>query len=365
MAAKEEAIEVIADDGVVTVDLPDDVAALGAETDPVVTKQPEPVTPAAKTAADEAAETLNKAIKRQEELRQAAEATAVAERRARENAERLAADRGREAQGYREQAESREVTILDNGISAAKMELTSAEQELERAMEAGEFKKASAAQVRIATAAARVERMEAEKVSIQAGTKKAPTYEGRVEAPPTGSPFEQYVSGYAPRAQAWLRAHPDCVPDAVPDGRGGMISLGGNSTKNSKMMAGHYAAKAQGLPEGSDDYFRVIEEHVGIREPVAASAPVSAAAEVTSARAVPKPAPRPAAPVSREPPAANGNGTTPSRVSLSPLQQETALYSYPANPGESEDAHRKRAFGIYAREYVKAKADGLIGRIGH
>ena len=217
---------------------------------------------------------------------------------------------------------------------------------------------------RISTAAAKVDRLEAEKVSLQTAPK--PTHEGRVEAPPTGSPFEQYVSGYSPRAQAWLRAHPDCVPESVPDGRGGMIQLGGDSTKNSKMMAGHYAAKAQRVPEGSDEYFRIIEEHIGDRDQAVSAAPVSSAAAVTAARsATPKPAaPRPAAPVSREPPSANGS-TTQRRVSLSLEQQETAMFSYPAAPGESEDAHRKRALGTYAREYLKAKAEGKIGRLSH
>ena len=101
-------------------------------------------------------------------------------------------------------------------------------------------------------------------------------------------------------------------------------------------------------------------------DPSSEAAAARGAAAVTAARsATPKPAaPRPAAPVSREPPSANGS-TTQRRVSLSLEQQETAMFSYPAAPGESEDAHRKRALGTYAREYLKAKAEGKIGRLSH
>ena len=356
--ATEQTIE-IADDGVVTVDLPDDEASLGAEqgngaaAEPAKGKEPT-------NAADEAAAVLNQAIKTAEDRRIAAEATADSERRARQNAERLAADREIEARTAREQVQGHEITILNSGIESAKGELSAAQQELERALEAGEFSKVGTAQVRIAGAAARIDRLEAEKVTLQA--RKPSAHEGRVETPAVVSVFENYVSQFTPRSQAWLRAHPGHVP----------AEAGGDPVKNATMMSAHYQALAKGIKAESDDYFRFLEENIGERTAAAAApGPVSAAAEVRAAGAEPvaarpaaRPAaPRPSAPVSREPPTANGS--SPRRISLTADQQEVALFSYPANPGESDDAHRKRAFGTYAKEFFKAKDEGKIGRLSH
>lgn len=346
------------DDGIVTIDLPDDGSSPtpNAVTAPAAGAETGAAAAAAPGAADQAAAELQAAMKRADDARMAAERTAESERRARLSAEeqaRLAAD---DAKRAREEASDNQTALLERSIESAKADLTSAQQELERAMEAGEFAKAAQAQTKIATAAARLDRFEAQKEAPRA--KPEPAHEGRVTAPV--DPLEQYVSGFAPRAQTWLRAHPDCIP----------AQLGGNAVKNSQMMAGHYSALAQNLREGSEDYFRVIEEHIGERTPVSpAAAPATSAAAITSPAAAAHTAParpaaaRPAAPPSRDIPATDG--TSQRRVTLTSDQQETALFSYPAKPGESTEDHRRRAFGIYAREYMQAKKDGQIGRLTH
>ena len=317
--------------------------------------------PAVKSAADEAAALLTAALEKERKdregdrrAREAAEATAQAERRRADEATRLALQNDQRAQEALEQVADSRLTAITAGIDAATRELESAKTELLRSQEAGEFPKAADAQVRISRAAAALDRLDAEKASFEQQAARKP--EARTEPLASqASPFEQYVSGFSPMAQAWLRSHPDCVP----------AQIGGNAKKNAAMMKGHYAALEEDAVEGSPDYFRIIEEHIGQRQPT------SAAATITPAEPEPQPKPKPqqraipAAPVTRDPPAASNGQTQRQRVSLNAQQQEVALFSYPAKPGEDESAWRKRAFGTYATELVKATSEGKIGRLSH
>jgi hypothetical protein len=365
--ADNAAVEVV-DDGVVTIDLtanPDLAPPEPEDTGTVVVETPPKPRQRQKAAADTASEALTEAVKaataESDTLRRAAEATALSERQRAEAAHRLAAQREEEAKGYREQAESSQLTIINSGIERHTNEIASYTSEMERAFEAGEFGKATAAQVKMAKSAAALDRLEADKVAFESGARKAPTTEGRVEAPPVHqSPFEQYVSGFDPKAQAWLRAHPECVPSQV----------GGDATKNAKMMAGHYDALAKGIQPNSEAYFQAIEEHTGHRQPVE---PVSRAAEVVEAGETPpppKPKARqaaPSAPVSRDAPGPNGVPTS-RTVNLTKEQQEIALLA--AGPmkdkfgneiPETPEAFKRRAFGTYAVEYLKAVAEDKLG----
>jgi hypothetical protein len=348
-----------------------------ADEEPEPAPAPKPKPSRQRATADDAAAALNEAVAKHtqaEEARKAAEATAraaqetaLAERRAREEAQRLAAQREQEAQGYREQVQAGELTTINLGIESATRELASAQTELERAMEAGEFAKASAAQVKLSKAAASLDRLEAEKVNYEANATRRPTTEGRVEAPqqPQQSAFERYLSGFDPVAQSWLRLHPECVP----------AEAGGDRSKNAKMMAGHYDAIAQGLQLNSPDYYRVIEEHAGYRTAHTSSAATTVAAgtQQQDDDGAPAPAPRqprqqqrqaqPSAPVSRDPPATNGAPST-RQVTLSPAQQEIALLSFQKKDNETDSEFRKRAFGQYAAEFLRAVNDGKLSGNG-
>ena len=358
MAEPNAATVEVEEDGVVTVDVTDqpDLAVPEGEeavieAEPKVAK-PAKEKPAAKpNAADEAAAALTQAVKTADDGRKAAEATALAERRAREEAQRLAEQRGQEAAGYREQAENSQLTIINSGIETATREVESYRAESERAMEAGEFSKATAAQAKMAKAAAALDRLEDAKINFEAGAKKMPTTEGRVEAPvgPTLSAFERYVSDFTPQAQAWLRAHPECVPAGV----------GGDATKNAKMMAGHYDAIAKGYSLNSSEYFQTIEEHTGHRAPVSAAAAVKLAGEEPEVQPAAKPKPRmaqPSAPVSRDPP--NGPNRTVRSVTLTREQQEAAKMSFPHLPPD-------KALAQYARNLIELEAEGKMGRLTH
>ena len=310
---------------------------------------------------DEAAkQALAEAIKKaddSEKARQAAEATAIAERQRAEQAQRLVQQREQEAAGYKEQAEDSQLVIINNGIESAKTQLDAYQDEYARAAEAGEFKKMAEINVKIGKASAALDRFEDAKAQIESQPKK--TTEGRVEAQTQqqGSAFEQYVSSpnFAPKAQAWLRAHPGCVPPWA----------GGDKTKNNKMMKGHYDALDQGLTEGSDDYFRVIEEHTGYRTPISAAAVVKTAGDDdTEVDEQPtKPVPKQKAAQVSAPAtnaaaiSANGQRTTRSVV-LSKDEQDAARMSFPQLP-------EKDAFAQYARNKIELEAEGKLGRLTH
>jgi len=312
-------------------------------------------------AVDEAAAALTKAQQEADTHRrnaEAANATAAAERaRADENA-RIAQDAQAREQAAREQARGGMAAQIDSDIATATREIEVAEQELIRANEAGEFAKAAKAQRELARASAKLDRREADKIAFEANAGKTQAHEGRVEAPRHTDPFEGYLASnnFTLAAQTWLRAHRDCAPAAV----------GGDPVKNAKMMAGHYDALAKNLPMNSAEYFKTIEDHLGGQQMSSAAETVEAGAEQRQQQPKPRQkAPPTAAPPSREVPAADGSPGQQERIKLNALMQETALFSYPQNPGETEQAWRKRAFGTYASEYVKAKAEGKIGRLTH
>lgn len=361
MAGEKDAVIELDDDGVVTVDVGGDadLAAAAdqlAEGDVVITKE-KPVTvqrTSKPSAADEAAAVLTQSLKTAEEGRKAAEATATAERNARVNVERTLSQRDQETKDLRETAAAAELQTINTGIENATRSVEALTADIERLGEAGDFKGQAAAHAKLARAAAALDRLETDKASFDAGARKTPSTEGRVIEAAAATPFERYVSQFAPKAQSWMRAHPDCVPAEV----------GGSSAKNDLMMAGHHEAKAKGLAEGSDEYFRVIEEKTGYREPVSSAAEVVLAGErpVQSKPAPQQRRPAPSAPPSRD---SEATGASAKSVRLSPAQQEVALMSAGIKPGETEDAFRARAFGSYARELVKAQAEGKIGRMTH
>lgn len=362
------------DDIAVTIDDPDTISVnvddnpdLAAASDP---KIKEPKTPKTRRVQpdveiqsgptpEQALEEARSFAKQQEEARRAAEATAANERAMREQAQRQAQQAQQEAEQNRERADNSELTIIESGITAAQGELEAQQNEYVRAAEAGEFAKMGQIQTKIAKAAAALDRLEAAKTNFSL-TSQQKTTEGRVEAQPTVQPsvFDQFLSQFAPAAQSWLRQHPDCVP----------AQYGGDTVKNSKMMAGHYDALAKSIVPNTPEYFKVIEEHLGTGQQATSvqTGVSSKAAEIQTAsagdnqtqRVSPKHV-QPSAPVTREPPASNGQQQRSTReVRLTKEQQEMAKVSFPHLP-------EAQAYGQYARNLLELESEGKIGRLTH
>lgn len=312
----------------------------------------------APNAAEEAAARLTKANQETEDARRAqrnAEASRDAERARADEATRIAQRSGEEARTAREAAHKTSLDRVTSEITTYQGVIEGATADYATAMEAGDFKKAAESSRRMAEAASDLSVAKQDKRRLEeAASEPVRTHEGRVEAI---EPAESYIRNniVGATSQAWLRNHRDCLPPQV----------GGDATKHSKMMQGHYAAASQGLQPGTPDYFRVIEETIGLRSPTSSAADTKAAEGTV---VTPKPAQRkaaPAAPPSRDVPSSDGSTTSSRSVRLTPAEQEAALFSYPQDRGEKDDTWRKRAFGTYAREKVSAQAEGKIGRMTH
>lgn len=367
MAGKEEGVDVILDDeAVVTVDVSDDPSLATTEEDPgaggVENKEPPKTEPKPKatpknsqTVMQPAAQDAAKQLQEAQAQRDAANATAASERARREHAERTARSAAEQAAAAEAERETAHMNLLEQGIAQSTREISALQTSLQGAYEAGEWSKVSDLQVKVGKATAALDRQEAELKAFTDGSKKTTT-EGRVEPQQQGpSPFEQYVSNFAPESQTWLRAHPECVP----------VQVGGNAISNAKMMEGHYAALRQNIPPNSADYFRIIEEHTGHRAPVSKAAETVEAGEEEEAvetKPVKTPAKKvnPSAPPSREPPAAGTGQPQGARreVRLSKDQQEVARMSFPnMKPAE--------AYAAYARNLIELEAENKIGRVTH
>ena len=289
--------------------------------------------------------------KQQEDARKAAEATAASERALREQAQREALQAQQTAKQLEERAVNSELAAIENGIANATQQIETLEAEYTRAAEAGEFAKMGSIQTKISRAAAQLDRLETAKENF-GSTTTTQTTEGRVEAPAQQSAFDRYLSQFAPVAQNWLRQHPECVP----------ANMGGNAAKHNAMMKGHYAALEQGLQEGTTEYFRVIEDTVSppsqqqtIAQPGVSSraAEIQVAGEPRQQRQVPV-----AAPVTRDPPTAQGQPRSVREVRLTKDQQDMAKVSFPHLP-------EAQAYGQYARNLIELEAEGKLGRTSH
>jgi hypothetical protein len=333
----------------------EEVAAAKTPKEPKVAKRVVPQEQAAvpQPAHEEALAQAQTYAKQQEEARRAADATAANERAMREQAQREAQQARKAAEEAAERANNSELANIENGIAAAQKELEAHEAEYTRAAEAGEFAKMASIQTKLSKAAAALDRLEASKTAYDA--RPATTTEGRVvEQPAATNPVEQYLAGFAPVAQNWLRQHMDCIDPRV----------GGNAAKNSMMMAGHYAAKAKNIAEGTPEYFKVLEEHIGGQQeatiPAVVPGVTSRAAEVQAAVVEPKTSKSApvAAPVSRDAPSAAGAPRSVREVRLTKDQQEMARVSFPHLP-------ENQAYGMYARNLIELEAEGKIGRLTH
>lgn len=349
----------VTDDAFIEVELPPNLLAdpedAGTVQPAAGTKPAGEKIPVAKpaTSVDEAAAALTEATRRANDRVAAAEATAAAERLRADNATRLATQSAEEARGARDEAAQNHLVIITNGIEAAKGAVTAAKAAFTAAHEEGSASKMADAQADIAKAAAALDRLEDAKITFEANATKRPTTEGRVEVQPVPDPFEAYlVQGkFTPAAQNWLRQHRDCAP----------AFAGGNARKNAVMMEAHYATIAQGIPAESEEYFDFLDQHIGGKKPTSAAAEVIPAQPGSDDQRQPVRPAVPAAPAARRvqpsaPPSRDVPGTQAvgkQTVKLNGQQQEVALFSYPAKPGEDDAAHRKRAFGTYAHELVK------------
>ncbi len=231
----EELIIDIEDNAETLPDLADAKKAVGTE-------------PAKPIKVDEPVEDLRKqlqTLKEADAAKDAALATAQAEARQR-------AQEVENARRERDAALTGKVTsdasAIESAITAEKQAMASAKAAKIAAYQAGDFDKAADADELMATAAARLSRFEEAHEEIKSRIEKPVTQERK---PAQADAFEQSISNVTPRAQAWLRAHPEFVTD---------------TKLNNKAAAAHNMAKSEGHVVDSDAYYDFCERFLGLKK---------------------------------------------------------------------------------------------------
>lgn len=265
-------------------------------------------------------------IKRQyEEQKRRAEA----ERNARHQAEQYAYEQAQKAQYAQYDAEGNRLQTYINAIEATEQAASNAERAYADAMASGDYAAAGRAQRAMASAEAHLLRLQNEKAQAEQYIESLRT-EGRVQAPPrqtfepmpqSQDPVEMMASRLTPKSAAWLRAHPEAA------------------SKVDKLTAAHQAAiSLEGIEVETPEYFRYVEEKLGLSTPqkapnkkIMASAPVQSSSSMSSSRSV-------------------GNGST---MILSPAEVEQAVLNEP-------DLPRDKALEVYARNKAALIREGKL-----
>lgn len=293
-----------------------------------------------KSASDEAAEKLTQQLQDSQAREKAARETADAERQARLAAEQRAREREQEATQYRGQVQSAEFNTITTALEGTARELEMAENEVARAMEAGEWAKVAKAQSTLSMAAARLANLEQAKINA---TPDATRVTGRVEAPQPpvqqADPVERFISGATPATQSWLRQNRQFIKT---DHARGVVRLDG------RVVAAHDEAEESGIRADTPEYFAFIEQRIR-------PAPVSEAATTTQPRQQQRSAPV-SAPVSR---GSSNGGQSSQRITLTRDQVEAAHIH-----GDPKKTEREREID-YWNNLKALEAEGRIGNYRH
>lgn len=226
-------------------DLDDDavVVTLPPDDDGTVTKIVESEKKAAPPDPDDPIESLKGQFANMTQRATAAEMALQQETRKRTDTER-------ELQTTKTAVADGELSTVLSGIQAAESDAASAEKDYIAAAEAGDFPAQARAQRKMASAEARKLTLEQAKGDLEDQKTRQPVQRTETRQEPRQAqqdPVEAAASAMAPRAASWVRAHPECITD---------------KSKNAKMMATHYAALADGLEEGGNDYFARLDAMV-------------------------------------------------------------------------------------------------------
>lgn len=287
-------------------------------------KQPEPPKPAPPK--PEGVEVLKAQLA---ELEKRAEL----ERKAREETERVARQREQELHQYRQQVEQAQTEVTDsryqmivNSIDAFRRDAELAKRDYAVALAAGNFEAVAEAQAKNARAEAQIVQLENGKAALEDQARQAKAMQEQQALQQTqqrqqtpSERFDAYIAQFSPRAQQYLRQHPEYATD---------------ERLNRRLLRAHgEAVDEQQLVPDTDAYYRFLDDRM------------APAAQRTT---VPSVGGRgaPAAPVSRQP--INGSSVT-GTVTLSPAEREAARIA-----GISEVE--------YAKQMLAAEAMGEIVR---
>lgn len=153
----------------------------------------------------------------------------------------------REVQSVRGQAADAEYDSVVAGIDALTTEANALARDVEEARAHGDTAKAAELNVKLGKTSARLTRLEEAKETIE--TKR----ESAKNAPPPQQqetdPVEAFAKTRTPPTAKWVREHPEFITDPK---------------KFKKLQAAHSDAEAEGIPLDSEEYFKHIDNFVGL-----------------------------------------------------------------------------------------------------
>lgn len=177
-------------------------------------------------------------------------------RRAAEAEQRLQAERAERGKDQTVLQDSR-LLVIESTITTKETEREAIKQRIREAKEAGDYEAEANALAELADNATGLHQAKIGKDRLEQDIEAA---KNGPRIDPNADPVEQYIAAtpsMPPRSQKWLREHPDFVTD--PD-------------KNSDLVAAHYSALGQKIIPNSADYFKHLEEKLGLRQADAAAA---------------------------------------------------------------------------------------------
>ena len=272
---------------------------------------------------------LQKALdaqKHAEEMQRAAQ-------RERDEAIRQARERDEELTRERGDREDAQYNSVLTAIAAEQSTLDKAEGDYAAFAAAGDWASAAKAQRIIASASARLDRLEDGKQAFdskrEAGKTEPPE---RKPAPQRDAPldFEQRIATLPTTAKDWLRKHPEFINDTA---------------QNRKIQAAHGAiVDLDGVEPFSQAYFDALDTRFGFK-----------AAPQTEPKSAPQPQRRSmpmSAPVSRDVPTPSGQRQESSKITLSAEERQIARNAIVDRPDMPKMSNEQKEL-IYARNKQK------------
>ena len=248
-----------------------------------------------------------------------------AEKAARAAAEQKLHQANREAHSARSEADETNLQLVINAIDTVNRDIELLGHDHTQAMQNGDFERATKIQRKIsANEAALLQLNNGRKAMEEAPRPPEPVA-------PVLDQVEAFASQLSPRSADWVRKHPEFVRDP---------------RLNSKMIAAHNLAVADGIPADTEEYFRAIEETLKVApKAVRGDTDDDYAAKVVQRRdAAPA-----AAPANR-----GGQTNRPGVVRLNRDQLEMAEML--RGPNET----KKEAIERYASDLMALKKEGKI-----
>jgi hypothetical protein len=272
-----------------------------------------------RSADDEAYTRLKNQLERAERDRLEMQNRSERERSALEG--NLRDERERGEQLRRDHLVTQELAI-DNAMRVAEREAAAAEDAIQRALEAADYAAAAKAQRILSQADNDLARLREGKLALETeksrSAQQAPASRQERASEPSTAPAREPQSDWE-RVEAYITqpAHPPRVQEYMRRHYDDLFANGGARVNN--LVAAHYEAKAQGLPEFSEQYFKAVDRHMGYEKSEGAPAPHQTPQRASQPQEPPRQraAIPPAAPVSRGAPANQTSGTS---ITLTPAQ---------------------------------------------